>query len=208
MATRWAKRNFPKLRQTTLDKAKKLIEGTESQTDSDTAPLPHPPATADPPASPSVTAPPLPADTSHSEPTPCVPHHPPFSISVVRSTKPRRPPPKASTSSVQTPQPPQRQDPRSHDDLFPGDDELPCSPASQPPKRPGVNIHSPLKSRSVGQLVPIDPRDADEADINDDDDEAEDPHDTKDESPTQARFATPISTTKSHIKNGKTTHTT
>lgn len=198
MATRWAKRNFSKLRQTTLDRAKKLIETqtleTESQTDSDTAPLPHPPATADPPASPSVTAPPLPADTSHSEPTPCVPHHPPSSISLVRSTKQRCPPPKASTSSLLAPQLPQRQDPRSHDDLIPGDDELLCSPASQPPKCLGVNTHSPLKSRSVGQLVPIDPSDADEADINEDDDEAED--------------ATPTSTTKSHIQNEKTTHTT
>lgn len=80
VATRWAKKNF---HQSTLNRAKQLIEShaMEPRLPSvpDTAPLLHPPATMDLPASPAVTAPQLPADNPHPEPTPLLPHHPPSS---------------------------------------------------------------------------------------------------------------------------------
>lgn len=205
VATRWAKKNFPRLHHTTLDRAKQLITTHAG----DTAPLPRPPTSADPPASPAVPAPPLLSDTPHLKPTTRESHPPPSTSPSAGKTKKHRPPPKASTLPGQTPRLSKQQDLQLHGDRTSGDDERPCTSASRPPECHGVN-NPPLKLRGAGQPVLTDPRDADAADDSYDDDEPEEFYDTNDESLTQAldqlkstlqRSLTPTCST--HAKNNK-----
>lgn len=228
VATRWAKKNFFRLHQTTLDRAKQLItsHATEMRppADPDTVPLPRPPATPDPPASPAVPVPPLSNDILHPEPTTCGPHHPSSSTSPAGKTRKHRSPPKAAAHPTQTPRLSKRLDSQSHCDLTSGDEERPCTSAPRPPERHKVNNHRLLKPSDAGRLVLTDPRGADATDdFYDDDDEPEEFHDTSDESLTLAldqpkptllqqvlqRSVTSTCMIKAHTKNDKkSSHTT
>lgn len=179
VAARWAKNNFPKLHHSTLNRAEQLIqtEAMELRLSAapDTAPLLHPPAAMDPPASPAMTAPQLPTDSLHPDPTPLLPHHPPSSTPPVGKTRKHCLPVKASTTASLAPLLPQRQDPRLQDDSTSGDDEQPCSPARQRPQPQKVNTHLPLKRSGTGQLTPTDLKKTEATNTHHYDDEAEEP---------------------------------
>lgn len=180
VATRWAKKNFLNLHQSTLNRAKLLIQSHTMElrppAAPDTAPPLHPPAAMDPPASPAVTAPQLSTDSLHLDPTPLLPHHPPSSTPPVGKTKKHRSSPKASTTALFAPPLPQRQDPRHQHDSTSGDDERPCSPALQLPKSQKVNKHLPLKRSDTGQLIPTDRKKTETSNTHHHDDKAEEPH--------------------------------
>lgn len=206
VASRWAKRNFPRIHQTTLDRAKRLIESQapelQRQMDQHAADLPHPPSTVDPPARPSGTTSPRPIVASHPEPVPGPPHQVPLPL----SSSPRAPvsphrrkgqrslPSRAPRTPLRKPQPSERQDSSAQDDLTPGDDERQSPPALPIRKPHRNNLHPPTESRDTGQQIPIHPAGSDTA-ADDDDydyeedgesyDEAEEFLDSHDELPTQ-----------------------
>lgn len=183
VATRWASKNFPKLHQSTIDRAKQLIKThTQEQralpTPNPALPL-HPPATMGPPSLPAAPTPQLPDDSPPPEPTPRLPHRPPSSTPPVGNTRKHRSPPKASTSAPLKPQPPQRQDLRLRDDSTPGDHELPCSPSLRPPKSQKVNAFPPLKPSGTGRLTPADVQKAKATNTHGHEEETEESHTIK-----------------------------